>query len=200
MYSVGLTGNFGMGKSTVLRLFGELGAFTYSADDFVHKLLEKERIVQRIAGVLGSDVLIKESKKNSLDKKKVADIIFNNPQQRQAVEGILHPEVLRAIKRTKTDIAGKKPSALIVFEVPLLFEAGYKNIFDLSVVVYCTQHVALTRLAKKGFSNEEVMKRTGSQLSITEKKKRADFVINNNNGIARTASQVKKIFNRLTHA
>ncbi len=200
MSSIGLTGNFGMGKSTVLRLFSELGAFTYSADDFVHKLLEKERIVKRMAGLLGSDVLIKKSIHISLDKKKVADIIFNDPEKRQAVEQILHPEVLDAIKRTKTDMAKKNPSALMVFEVPLLFEAGHEDIFDISVVVYCTERVALTRLAKKGFSKEEARKRTGSQLSITEKKKRADFLIDNNNGISRTAAQVKKIFNRLTHA
>lgn len=199
MSIIGLTGNFGMGKSTVLRLFNKLGALTYSADDFVHNILENQAIINKISEVLGKDVLIRKQKNVSLNKKKVANIIFTDPQKRRAVEQILHPEVLKAFKLSVSDILSKNPTATIIFEVPLLFEAGYENTFDKTVVVHCKKNMALTRLIKKGFSRDEALKRMRAQMSITEKKKLAHFLIDNNNSITNTTSQVKKIFKSLAH-
>ena len=194
MAIIGLTGNFGMGKSTALQLFSQLGAFTFDVDDFVHDLLAIPAIIKRISAVLGKEVLIFNSANTTLNKKHVADIIFENPVKRNAIEKIIHPEVLKTIKIRASEILRERPSAIIVFEVPLLFEAGYEKIFDKTVVVYCKRDKAVKRLSQKGFSRHETIKRMRSQMAITDKKKLADYLIDNNKSIKETESQIRQIF------
>ena len=197
MLTIGLTGNFGMGKTTVLRLFRRSGAFTYDVDEFVHNILKKPAIMKKAADILGEDVLTKKQANISIDKKRAADIIFHMPEKRKAIEKIIHPEVMKAVKLAESETLKMKPSAIIIFEVPLLFEAGYESDFDRIVVVHCRQNTALTRLAKKGFSKDEALRRIQTQMSITAKKKMADFVIDNNNDMKKTELQVKRIFESL---
>ncbi len=191
---IGLTGNFGMGKSTVLQLFHEAGAMTFSADSFVHCILENPSVINKISAILGPEVLAEKSDTPALHKKIVADIIFSDPEKRRAVEDIIHPEVLNKFKTAASGILKKKPSATVIFEVPLLFEAGYSPDFDKTVVVYCSRDRAIERLARKGFSKEEAIKRMRAQMPITEKKKRADYIINNNKGLEETREQVNRIY------
>lgn len=198
MPTIGLTGNFGMGKSTVLRLFNEMGAFTFNVDEFVHNILENPDVIRRIAKILGKDVLLGSSKNIFINKKRVADIIFNDSHKRKAVEKIIHPEVLKVIKLSVSDVLSKKPSATIIFEVPLLFEAGYARHFNKTIVVYCNRDTAITRLAQKGFSRSEAIKRMRAQMPITEKKGLADLLIDNNKGLKNTESQVRQIFQGLS--
>ena len=197
MLTVGLTGAFGMGKSTVLQLFSELGAFTFNVDGFVHNILKNPEAIKRIAEVLGNDILIKNSANVSINKKHMADIIFKYPDRRKAVEKIIHPEVLKVIKLTISDIAGRKPSAIVIFEVPLLFEAGYERFFDKVIVVYCSRDRAIKRLAEKGFSRDDAVKRIRAQMPVTAKKKLADFVIDNNGDPEKTRLQVMEIYDKL---
>lgn len=194
---IGLTGNFGMGKSTVLKLFRESGVFTYSADDFVHKILENQAIIRRIVRVLGKEVLTSGAANLSLDKNIIAGIIFDDPLKRKAIEKIVHPEVLKEIRLTASEVLSREPSAMIIFEVPLLFEAGYEHFFDKTIVVYCKQSTALARLVQKGFTKEAALKRIRAQMPITQKKRLAHFLINNNDSIANTKVQVKKIIKKL---
>lgn len=200
MQIIGLTGNFGMGKSTVLRLFSKLGAYTFNADEFVHNILENPVIIRKITKVLGREVLTVSAGNISINKRRVADIIFNDPHKRKSVEKTIHPEVLKLIKLTAFGIQVREPSAIIIFEVPLLFEAGYTRHFNKTIVVYCNRVTAITRLTRKGFSRSEALKRIRSQMPIAEKKKHADFLIDNNDGARNTESQVKQIFQELNSA
>jgi dephospho-CoA kinase len=197
---IGLTGNFGMGKSTVLGLFSKLGAFTFSADEFVHNILESPETIRKITKVLGREILTVSAGNISINKRRVADIIFNDPHKRKAVEKIIHPEVLKLINLTSSAIQSSEPSAIIIFEVPLLLEAGYTRHFNKTIVVYCKRDTAIARLTRKGFSRNEVLKRMRSQMPIAAKKKHADFLIDNNNGTRNTGLQVKKIFQELYSA
>lgn len=198
MPTIGLTGNFGMGKTTVLRLFHKSGAFTFNVDDFVHDILKKPAIMKKAADILGEGVLSRKRANISIDKKRAADIIFHKPEKRKAIEKIIHPEVLKSVKLAESGILKRKPSAIIIFEVPLLFEAGYESNFDTIVVVHCRLNTALTRLSKKGFLKDEALRRIRTQMSVTEKKKMADFVIDNNGDINKTELQVKRIFKKLS--
>ncbi len=186
-----------MGKSTVLHLFNELGAFTYDVDDFVHNILENPETIERIAKALGRNVLAGSPGNISINKKRAADIIFNDPRKRSAVEKIIHPEVLKKIKLIESGMLHKAPPALIMFEVPLLFEAGYEKVFDRIIVVYCNRDTAIKRLAGKGFSRDEAMKRIRAQMPVSAKKKLADFVINNNDDPEKTRLQVMEIYDKL---
>ena len=198
MPTIGLTGNFGMGKTTVLGLFKELGAHTYNIDEFVHDILRRESIIRKISGVLGDEVLIHTSTGPSLDKEKMASIIFGDPDRRRAVEGIIHPSVLKEIKTVRSNILKQDRNALIVFEIPLLFEAGYGKHFDKTIVVHSKKQTAINRLKKKGFSKDDILKRYQSQMPIYKKKELADFLIENNGDIKVTSGRVKRICKRLT--
>lgn len=193
MPTIGLTGNFGMGKSTVLRMFAEMGAWTYNTDDFVHTILRKDSIINKISSLLGAGVVFVQSGKRSLNKKRISEIVFTDPVKRKALEDIVHPEVLRLIKRTESDVLRKDPEAFIIFEVPLLFEAGYERHFDSIVTVYTTREIAIERLSLKGFTREEALERMRSQMPVSQKKQRSDYVIDNSHGAERTEKRVKSI-------
>lgn len=194
---IALTGNFGMGKSTVLSLFKKSGVYTINADAIVLDIFKKPLIIKKLSCLLGKEVLTKKSGRISINKKAMANIIFDNPQKRALIEKIIHPEVIKSAERFKTEIMRKDPSAIIIFEVPLLFESGYEGIFDKIIVVYCSKEIAISRLLKKGFSRKDILKRMQAQMPISRKKTQADFLINNNFDINNTKRQVKEIFNRL---
>ena len=198
MPTIGLTGNFGMGKSAVLKMFSRMGVYTYDIDTLVHIILERPTIIKRITGVLGNTVLSKSNGKASLNKKLVASMIFNDPEKRRAVEKIIHPEALRSLKQAEAKILKKEPGAVIVFEVPLLFEAGYEKHFDKIVVVYSNRQNALSRLRKKGFTKEEVSSRIRAQIPISVKIKLSDYSVNNNYGLQRTQKRVKQILSEIS--
>ena len=197
MPTIGLTGNFGMGKSAVLKMFGTMGVYTFNIDSFVHSILDKPAMIKRIVKVLGKSVLLKSSGKLSLNNKRVASMIFNDPEKRSAVEKIIHPEVLRLLKQAESKILKKEPGAVIVFEVPLLYEAGYEKHFDKIVVVYSNRENALKRLAGKGFSRDEAISRMKAQMPVNAKLKHSDYSINNNYSLARTEKRVKRILNEI---
>ena len=197
MPTIGLTGNFGMGKSAVLNMFDRMGVYTFNIDRFVHSILDKPAMIKRIVKVLGNSVLMKSSSRLTLNKKRMASMIFNDPEKRSAVENIIHPEVLRLLKQAESKILKKEPGAVIVFEVPLLYEAGYEKYFDKIVVVYSNRKNTLKRLAEKGFSRDEALSRMRAQMPVSAKLKLSDYSINNNYGLQRTEKRVKRILNEI---
>ncbi len=194
---IGLTGGFGTGKTTVLKFFKNSGANAINADEIVHKILKKPSIIKKLAAVLGKDILIKRASKVSINKKHMADIIFNDAKKRRAVEKIIHPEVIKTARAIKTKILATKPMSTVIFEVPLLFEGGYEKVFDKVIVVYCSKARAFERLEKSGFSKKQALKRMASQMPISKKKAYADFLINNNFDMSNTKARVKEIFKKL---
>jgi dephospho-CoA kinase len=197
MPTIALTGNFGMGKTTALQLFTRLGAYTINIDDVVHAILEKPSMVKRMSRLLGSDVLSNSTGALSINKKRTAAIIFNDAEKRRELEQIIHPQVLKEIKRMEMTIARRHPDAVIIFEIPLLFEAGYERHFDMTIVVHATRETALKRLSKKRFSRDESLKRMNAQMPISRKKKMADYRIDNNGSIEKTEKRVKQIFRNI---
>jgi len=169
---VGLTGNFGMGKSTVLDTFAELGAFTVDADDVVHDLLEEKDVLSKLRPVLGSDVFAPDGK---LDKEKVAAKIFDNQDLRRAMEDVLHPLVF---DRVETMVREANPKVAVV-EATLIFERGHEGRFDRIVTVYTDNDIAIARLEERGIPREESVKRLMSQMPIEEKVERANYSIDN---------------------
>jgi dephospho-CoA kinase len=183
MPTIGLTGGFGMGKSTALKLFKKHGARTVDSDKLVADILKKQAVIKRLVNILGNDVVRKREGRPILLKSRVADIVFSDDTKRKAVEKVIHPEVLKEIKRITKKVYAEDKSATIVFEVPLLFETGFNKHFDKTVVVHCKIDTAIKRLKRKGFSKEEALKRIRAQMPITEKKKLADLLIDNNGGV-----------------
>lgn len=192
MFLVALTGNYGMGKSTVLSMFRKLGAAAVDTDEIVKSLLTEKKVLVKIRKLMGDKVFYKNGK---LNKKKLAEQIFKDASLRHSLEDILHPLVFKRIK-TFTDKINKTEKILII-AAPLVYERGYEDRFDRTIVVYTGEEVALTRLKKNGITKKDALLRLKAQLPIEEKIMRADFLINNDGSLEETVTRVKKIYKKL---
>jgi len=192
MLLVGLTGNYGMGKSTVLAMFKQLGAHVIDSDEIVKTLLEEKDVLKRLKEILGSGVF---RSNGSLDKSKVAAAIFQNSRLRQSTEDLLHPLVFNRIDSLLEGI--KRKDKVIIIEVPLLFERKYEAGFNRTITVYAGEDAALYRLEKKGVDRKEALLRVNSQLPVDAKIRKSDYVIDNQGSSDETFVQVKEIYRKL---
>jgi dephospho-CoA kinase len=192
MVLAGLTGNYGMGKSSVLGFFERSGAVTISCDAIVSRLLEDKDVIRRIREMFGDEVVAGDG---GLDKKNVACRVFSDPEQRKRLEGFLHPMVFAEI-----DAAVDNPdytSRVVVVEVPLLFESSAEGRFQKTITVHTTDEEAVRRLKQKGVSREEALARLKAQMPIEEKISRSDYTIDNSGSIDETKKQVGEIHKQL---
>lgn len=192
MLVAGLTGNIGMGKSYVLSVFEGLGAITIDSDVIVDILMGDRRIIEKIAGILGKEVIRQD---NRLDKALIANIIFNNNKLKVKIEALLHPLVFKEIGSFLVRIREKK--CIVIVEVPLLFEGKYQKHFDRTITVYTNKKTAFERLKLAGISKAQASKRMNAQMPITDKKKLADYTIDNSGSKKNTRRQVKFIYGAL---
>lgn len=192
MLVAAITGNYGMGKSSVLSMFGKLGAFTISSDAIVHELLTQPLVIRKVARLIGADVI---TRSGSLDKIKIADRVFKDCDLRKRLEKILHPLVLREVKRVIRCRRGA--SDIVIVEIPLLFEGNFQGQFQKIITVYAKQSVAFERLQKRGVSRKDFVSRLKVQMPISLKRKAADFVIDNSFTRRETLRQASKIYSVL---
>ncbi|NOY39495.1 MAG: dephospho-CoA kinase [Nitrospirae bacterium] len=192
---VGLTGGFGCGKSTVLKLFEELGATVLSADSIVHELLKRADVRDSIVEVFGPDILVK----GEIDRKKLSEKVFHDEAKRRKLEKLLHPLVFETIEQNYKKAANltSNTEIIMVVEIPLLFETGFDKGVDAVVVVRTEADVVRERLRGKGFSDEEIRTRTAAQLPVDEKASRADYVIDNSGSLRDTERQVRAVWEDL---
>ncbi len=187
---VGLTGNFGSGKSHILDLFKDLGAFTINSDEVVRELLKREEIKKDVKDLLGEDIVMPDGE---LDRKAIADIIFKDAYLRIKLENIIHPRVFREIERLVAEINEEK---VVIVEVPVLFERGYQNRFQRIITVYADEKTILKRLYSKGLTDDKIMKRWNAQFSYDKKIRASDFIIDNSEG-KDILTQVRSIYSQL---
>jgi dephospho-CoA kinase len=191
---VALTGSFGTGKSTVLSMFEEMGAKTINADILVSNILKEYSVIKEISRFFGKSVIDSEG---SLDKKILSAIIFEDKTKKCMLENFIHPLVFEKADKIRKTIDENSPHAVILFEVPLLFEGKYSQKFDKTIVVYCNRERAVERLISRGFPEQESLKRIDAQMPIEEKVKRADYVIDNTFEREKTYAQVIALYNSL---
>ena len=129
MVAVGLTGGIGAGKTTALRFFAEAGALTLSADDVVHRLYTRPDVKNALTGYFGPEVV---DPRGEVDRRRVAEAVRGRPDRLSWLEALTHPLVGEEMSRF---IAGAPAGAVVVCEVPLLFEAGMRPYFDLVVTI-----------------------------------------------------------------
>jgi len=192
MLLVGLTGNYGMGKSIVLSQFEKLGAITLDSDKIVESLLLEREVTKKIKDLMGNTVF---DKNGNLMKKKIADLIFNNDILKSSLEDLLHPLVFEKIESFLKTIMNQH--TVVVIEVPLLFERGYEGRFKMTVTVFTNEKTALHRLEKSGVSRDDAMQRLRSQLPMEVKTIKSDFTIDNNGTLEETMTQVAAIYKKL---
>lgn len=191
MIAVGLTGGLGTGKTTVLGMFGGLGAKILSADTLVHRELSVNRGLKRkIRACFGAQVF----EKGSISRVRLAKSVFGSVSGVKKINALLHPLVRRRILDWLRHLEKKRGSVVAVVEVPLLFEAGFEKFFDVSVVVATSAKVRQARLAMNaGRGPQDLSRRLRWQLPLAQKIARSDFIIDNNRGKKKTLSQVKNL-------
>jgi dephospho-CoA kinase len=193
-YLLGLTGGIGSGKSTVLKFFQEKGAATIDADEIVHGLYADDKTLHNALLREFGDNALKED--GTVDKKLLAEIVFNSVRERKKLEELIHPRVRRKIK---SELARTQRSVIVV-DVPLLYESRWQDEFDAVLVVNADDQTRLARLVKRGMTRIESRKRIDAQLPMQIKLRKADFVINNNGTIAQTKKQFERLWPKISVA
>ncbi|MBI2598064.1 MAG: dephospho-CoA kinase [Candidatus Diapherotrites archaeon] len=189
MKVIAVTGSFGSGKTTVSKMFEKLGAPAIDADKIVARLYGKKSVKKILEKNFGAQIF----SAGKVNRKALAGIVFSGKKMQKKINALIHPLVLNEVKRKLKafKLDGRQFAAL---EVPLLLESKEKFPFDFLVVVSCKKKVQFGRLEIKGFSKKDIKARLKFQLPRNEKKKKADFAVDNSNGLKRTEKQVKKIF------
>lgn len=189
---IGLTGSVSAGKSEALAALGRLGAATISSDAVVHELLAGDELREALVERWGPDV----APGGELDRSRVAEIVFRDPDELNWLESQLHPRVGQAIAEWR---AGLDPAAeLAVVEVPLLFEAGMEGAFDAVLAVTAPLELRSERAEGRGLG--ELEGRDGRQLAEGEKAARSDFVVSNDGTIADLEAKLEALLPELISA
>jgi dephospho-CoA kinase len=192
VFVVALTGNYGMGKSSVLSLFKKLGAVVLDSDRMVQVLLNNPKVIHTIKAHFGKTVL---SENGTINRERLAEIIFRDDALRRSLEDILHPLLFDRIDTLLA--ADKRKGMIAVVEVPLLFERGYENRFHRTITVFTDEETALKRLEVKGVDRGKATLRLNTQLPIDEKKRRSDYMIDNRGTPEETGVQVEMLYKKL---
>lgn len=194
MYTIGLTGGIGSGKSSVSRWFQEMEIPIIDADRIVHELLDDTIIINMLQQEFGPNIIGINGK---IDRRVLGGIVFGNDDVRRRLEGILHPKVLEAMQHGQQK-AVNDGYRLCIWDVPLLLEAGMHNHIDEVWVVWVSPQVQIERVKLRDqLQNEEILARIRAQMSLDEKAKLADVVINNSGTWAETEKQLKNQWERL---
>jgi dephospho-CoA kinase len=175
--AVGLTGGIASGKTAVARILAERGCRLLGADRVVHQMLEASQpafgeVLRRFGTrILGRD--------GQIDRKALAALVFEDPEERKALEGILHPLVLGEEERIHRELLGRGFAGILVTEAALVVEARTFARYDRLVVVQARPETQLRRLAAAGLPEEEARARLAAQAPAEEKAALADYTIRN---------------------
>jgi dephospho-CoA kinase len=199
MLRVGLTGGIACGKSTVAKMFAELGAQVVDADVLVHELYRPgQEVYSELIKSFGREIVRPDGE---IDRIKLAAAAFDRGRVEE-LNRIVHPAVIRQQEQWMRETAAKDPDAIVIVEAALILEAGAGSRFDKIIVVSCRPEQKVERLARRAGLGQtearaEVERRTRAQLSDEEKARRADYVIDNCGPIEATRGQVQRIYAEL---
>lgn len=180
MLWIGLTGGIASGKSTVAKFLEELGICVIYADKLAHEVFEINNPNYIKIKNTFSDCL---DAQGNFDRKKIANHVFKDVKLLKILESIVHPHVQSRVAQEKSKLISKGVQ-VAVYEVPLLFEKKLEKNFDRILLVYVSNQVQLERLINRNnLSREEAEGRISAQVSLDEKLKRADDIINNDGSV-----------------
>lgn len=187
---LGLTGGIASGKSTVSNYFKSINVPLIDADVVAHDVMSAgEPVVFEIAETFGDEYILENGE---VDRTKLGDLVFANPDQRRLLNDIVQDEIRQEINHRK-EIALADDPDLIVLDIPLLFEGGYDKQVDLVMVVYVDGPTQKKRLLKRNtdLNEEDAENRIKSQMPLDMKAEKADVIIDNNGTVEETVDQIK---------
>ena len=196
MLNVGLTGGIASGKSTVAKMFVKNGAHLIDFDGLAHEVQEpgkpawKEVVNHFGEGILGPD--------KKIDRVKLGNIVFADKEKLSKLNNIVHPLVYQEWQWRLEKIGKKEKHAIVLSDIPLLFEGNMQDLFDLTILVLIAPEEQISRLImRNGVIKEEAEKRLKSQMPISEKISLADIVIDNEGSISETEKRVGQVWKEL---
>lgn len=189
-YVLGLTGGIASGKSTVSQIFKQLGVPIIDADQIAREVvLPGTKGLEMVKETFGANVIDQNGR---LDRKALGAIVFQDLKKREQLNGILHPLILNRILYLIGELK-KDDYPLIVLDIPLLYEINFEKELNGVMVVYVSEETQLERLINRDdIEEEEARRKIETQMSLDQKAKKADYVINNNDSLKKTAEQVKQ--------
>lgn len=196
MLKLGLTGGIASGKSTVAAMFVELGAHLIDTDVIARKVVAKGSIgLNSIVEAFGPEVL---DDNGELDRRRLRERIFSDRKARERLNAIVHPAVAAEVEAQFDRISEEDPGAVALVDVPLLYETDTDNRYDAVVVVYVQPQTQIQRLMQRdGVSREAAEQSLTAQMSLEEKRKKAQFVVDNSGTLQETRNQVKAVWQTL---
>jgi len=179
MKRIGLTGNIGTGKSTVARIFETLGISVYHADIKARMLLETDPVKQKISILFGNHIITAD---NKVDRKALADIVFNDNSKLTILNNLIHP-LVEADFSNWCDTHNENP--YILHEAAILFESGFNRLFDAVILVTAPEKLCIARVMDRdGIPEAMVAERIGNQWPQEKKRQFSDYeVVNDNNSM-----------------
>jgi len=192
---IGLTGGIASGKSTVATILKQLGAAVINADDLSREVVQPEQPAwKEIVETFGADILQSDK---ALDRKKLRTMVFDNPEARKKLEAIVHPRV-RALAEERIRELAAAGHAIVVYEVPLLFEGGLHHWLRPVILVACDVNTQKRRLRDRDhLTDKEAQQHIAAQMSLEEKRKLADYVIENNGTVNDLEREVKSVLEEI---
>ena len=193
MLKIGLTGGIGCGKSTVARIFEQLQTPVIDADNIAHQLVATgQPALAQIQQEFGTEIFNPDA---SLNRKKLSELVFSEPKQKQKLEAILHPLVYQSIQAELKQLKQlKKPYCIIC--IPLLFETNMTHLVDRILVVDCSVETQMERVQNRDhITKERIQAIIDTQVSRAFRKSQANDLIDNSETDDRLAEEVKKLHN-----
>ena len=196
MMIIGLTGGIASGKSTVAKMLEEKGAHLLDADQLAREAVEPDQPAwQAIVDWLGQSILLPD---RNIDREKLASQVFNDKKKLENLNKIVHPWVGRRFIELSEQIKASNPRAILVYDIPLLIEAGMQKRVDHILLVYVPRETQIARLQQRdGLSRRDAEQRLKSQMLLEDKRKHAHTVIDNSGSIPETARQVEQFWQKI---
>ena len=194
MYKLGITGGIGSGKSTASNFLKESGATVFNADQESKKHLKHTKVLQnRIIDAFGQKVV----EKNKLSIKKLAEVVFKNEIDQKILNGLMWPEVFMLVEKSMNECQSKGEK-LFVVDAAMIFEANFEHMFDATLLILTRKSIRLDRaLKRKNLHLEQIQNRMSLQMPETEKKRKADYIINNDGTEQNFEKKMKEFLTQL---
>ncbi len=190
---LGLSGGIGCGKSTVAKIFADLGAVVIDADAIAKEVLEPGQVgYENVIHTFGESVL---DTSGNIDRKKLAELVFQDPSQLTKLEEIVHPAVIARVTQIRESLP---ETAVVVYDTPLLVEKELQEQFDKVLIVFADLDLRKERLVNRGLLMPDIEARIASQATDDQRTEVADFVLVNNGSLQELRDNVTKVWRQIT--
>jgi dephospho-CoA kinase len=190
---LGLSGGIGSGKSTVAKILSNLGAVVIDADVVAKEMLEpNEAGYTKTIEAFGESILDSDRR---IDRKKLAELVFQNSEELAKLEAIVHPAVIARVAQIRNSLP---ESTVVVYDTPLLFEKNLQGQFDKVLIVVTDSEHRKSRLIERGLEITDIEARIANQATDAQRRTVADFVIENNGSPEELQDQVAKVWQQIS--